>query len=166
MNDLPNDNDSFLKNFLGNNQNTILLFPNFENEGNLSGFKSKVIDASGSTLTSYFNLSQLDQLNLNQFDALILFPGDHRLSSLQESKIEAFIENQEKKTIIIGLGWVWAGYYATSTNDSMPLNDILGPMGVEFITSDENSLTYGIREEVVFFPGTLEVIEQPIICSD
>lgn len=55
---------------------------------------------------------------------------------------------------------------STSANDSMPLNDILGPMGVEFITSDENSLTYGIREEVVFFPGTLEVIEQPIICSD
>ena len=166
MNDTPNDNDRFLKNFLGNNQNTILLFPNFENEGNLSGFKSKVIDATGGTLTSYFNLSQLDQLNLNQFDALILFPGDHRFSSSQESKIEAFIENQEKKTIIIGLGWVWTGYYATGTNDSMPLNDILGPMGVEFITSDENSLTYGIREEVVFFPGTLEVIEQPIICSE
>ena len=85
MNDLPNDNDDFLKNFIGNNKNVLLFFPTFENENNLSGFKSKVIETSNSSLVTYFNPNEIDQVNFNQYDVMVLFLGNHRLTSIQTS---------------------------------------------------------------------------------
>ena len=165
MNDLPNDNDDFLINFIGNNKNVLLFFPTFENENNLSGFKSKVIETSNSSLVTYFNPNEIDQVNFNQYDVMVLFLGNHRLTSIQTSKIKSFVENEQKKTVLIGVGWVWRDYYANNNEEPMPMNQILNNSGAEFNISQKNSSPSNIIDDTIFFPDTTYLIVNHI-CSD
>ena len=166
MEDSPNDNKEFFFNFIGSNKNTLLIFPNFQNDINLTNFKSTVIDDYNNTITTYFDPSILSSINLDQYDSMILFSGDYRLSSSEAASIKSFVQNPNKKTIMIGLGWVWRDYYATGEEDPMPLNLILEDLGAKFYTLSGKDLTYNIRAETIFFPSTIDIIKEQINCSD
>ena len=165
MEDLPNDNEEFFHNFVGSNRNTLLIFPNFENDDNLTTFKSDVYIGYNNNITTYFDPSVLSSINVNQYDSMILFPGEYKFTSSEASIIKSFIQDPNKKSIIIGLGWVWRDYYAVSDDDPMPINLILEDLGARYITSVGKDLTYDIRDETIFFPSTIDVMAEPINCS-
>ena len=97
---------------------------------------------------------------------MILFSGDYRFSSSEAASIKSFVQNPNKKTIMVGLGWVWRDYYAIGDEDPMPLNLILEDLGAKYYTISGKDLTYNIRDETVFFPTTIDVLAEPINCSD
>ena len=166
MEDLPNDNMEFFHNFIGLNRNTLLIFPNFQNDDNLTRFKSDVYDKYNNNITTYFDPSILSSINLNQYDSMILFPGEYRFTSSEASTIKSFIQDPNKKSIIFGLGWVWRDYYAVSDVEPMPINLILEDLGARFYTVRGKDLTNNIRSETIFFPSTIDVMVEPINCLE
>ena len=86
---------------------------------------------------TYFNPNEIDQVNFDQYDVMVLFLGNHRLTSTQTSKIKSFVENEQKKTVLIGVGWVWRDYYANNNEEPMPMNQILNNSGAEFNISQK-----------------------------
>ena len=86
--------------------------------------------------------------------------------TVNAASIKSFIQDTTKKSILIGLGWVWRDYYANGEDDPMPLNLILEDLGTRYYTITGRDLTYNIRDETVFFPSTVDVITEPINCSD
>lgn len=166
MEDLPNDNMEFFHNFIGLNRNTLLIFPNFQNDNNLTRFKSDVYDKYNDNITTYFDPSILSSINLNQYDSMILFPGEYRFTSSEASTIKSFIQDPNKKSIIFGLGWVWRDYYAVSDVEPMPINLILENLGARFYTVRGKDLTNNIRSETIFFPSTIDVMVEPINCLE
>ena len=125
MEDSPNNNKEFFQNFIGSNKNTLLIFPNFQNIDNLTKFKSTVIDEYNNNITTYFDPSILSSINIDQYDSMILYPGEYRFNSSEASIVKSFIQDVNKKSIIFGIGWVWRDYYAISDGDQMPINLIL-----------------------------------------
>jgi len=152
--------------FIGSNKSTLLIFPNFQNDNNITRFKSTVIDDYNNTITTSFDPSILGSTNIDQYDSMILFPGDYRFTTSEAASIKSFIQDTTKKSILIGLGWVWREYYANGEDDPMPLNLILEDLGARYYTITGRDLTYNIRDETVFFPSTVDVITEPINCSD
>ena len=166
MEDLPNDNMEFFHNFMGLNRNTLLIFPNFQNDDNLTRFRSDVYDKYNNNITTYFDPSILSSINVNQYDSMILFPGEYRFTSSEASTIKSFIQDPNKKSIIFGLGWVWRDYYAVSDVEPMPINLILEDLGARFYTVRGKDLTNNIRSETIFFPSTIDVMVEPINCLE
>jgi len=166
MEDSTNDNKEFFHNFIGSNKSTLLIFPNFQNDNNITRFKSVVIDDYNNTITTSFDPSILGSTNIDQYDSMILFPGDYRFTTSEAVSIRSFIQDSTKKSIIVGLGWVWRDYYANGDADPMPLNLILEDLGARYYTITGRDLTYNIRGETVFFPSTIDITLEPINCSD
>ena len=166
MEDSPNDNKAFFHNFIGSNNNTLLIFPNFQNDENLTKFKSVVIDDYNNTITTSFDPSILGSTNIDQYDSMILFPGEYRFTSSEAASIKSFIQDTTKKSILIGLGWVWRDYYAVSEEDPMPLNLILEDLGAKYYTVAGKDLTYDIKGETVFYPSAIDILAEPLNCSD
>ena len=166
MEDSPNNNKEFFQNFIGSNKNTLLIFPNFQNIDNLTKFKSTVIDEYNNNITTYFDPSILSSINIDQYDSMILYPGEYRFNSSEASIVKSFIQDVNKKSIIFGIGWVWRDYYAISDGDQMPINLILENLGAKYYTVKGKEFTNNIRGGTIFYPSTIYLRLGTINCSD
>ena len=166
MEDSPNNNKEFFQNFIGSNKNTLLIFPNFQNIDNLTKFKSTVIDEYNNNITTYFDPSILSSINIDQYDSMILYPGEYRFNSSEASIVKSFIQDVNKKSIIFGIGWVWRDYYAISDGDQMPINLILENLGAKYYTVKGKEFTNNIRGGTIFYPSTIYLKLGTINCSD
>lgn len=166
MDDLPNDNDNFFQNYFGSNKKIILVFPEFLNDSSLTSFKN-IMEQENNNLSTFFDPNIIDDLNLNQYDALIFYGGESRFNNTELNTLKTFIKNPTKTSLIIGLGWVWREYYSINETEPIPLNLILEDLGVKFIDSSEpNNVTFGIYDETVFYPESLQNWNDSIDCGN
>ena len=166
MEDSPNNNKEFFQNFIGSNKNTLLIFPKFQNIDKLTKFKSTVIDEYNNNITTYFDPSILSSINIDQYDSMILYPGEYRFNTSEASIVKSFIQDVNKKSIIFGIGWVWRDYYAISDGDQMPINLILENLGAKYYTVKGKEFTNNIRGGTIFYPSTIYLRLGTINCSD
>ena len=166
MDDLPNNNDNFFQNYFGSNKKILLVFPEFLNDSSLTSFKN-IMEQENNNLSTFFDPNIIDDLNLNQYDALIFYGGESRFNNTELNTLKTFIKNPTKTSLIIGLGWVWREYYSINETESIPLNLILEDLGVKFIDSSEpNNVTFGIYNETVFYPESLQTWNDSIDCGN
>lgn len=170
-----NDNKIFIENLLGSNKKGLFYMGINVEDSRLQPYKDHM-SSLGNSGFIYLVDSPLNQaiagLNngdneLSDYDYLVFNPEDNRLNSTDISAIRSFIENPNKVTVLIGMGWVWASYYRDTQSEQMPLNLLLDPYGVEFVT-DGNSpdhYTYDIYNEVVYYPNTYTTKTDYFNCS-
>ncbi|MDG2371823.1 MAG: thrombospondin type 3 repeat-containing protein [Flavobacteriaceae bacterium] len=90
--------------------------------------------------------------SLSEYDVMIL-DVRNSLSQTEKNKIKAFISDSNKKTIALGMGWVWSNYWADGTGgdpDQYPLDDLISETGIKY-TKDG----WSIDGQYTFYPYTL-----------
>lgn len=158
------DNRTFFENILGTNKKGLFSIGiNFETEL-IDPFLDHMISL-GNSGRNFISDSSIEQTiadlevgfnQLSDYDYLIYNPEDNRLSTSEISLLRDYIDDPNKSTILVGLGWVWASYHRENQAELMPLNILLEPYGVQFVTDGNtpDHYTYDIHNETIYYPDT------------
>jgi hypothetical protein len=96
---------------------------------------------------------ELSSSNLSRYQAIYYDDGIGRPSTGILNSLKDFVNNPNKRSIIISLGWVWSSYRSTYDGEPLPINSVLEPIGAKFNTwiNDTSSVKTG---GVVQYPST------------
>ena len=169
-----NDNREFIENILGSNKKGLFYMGINLEDSRIQPYQQHM-SSLGNSGFIYFVDSPLTEtisgLNtgdneLSNYDYLIFNPEDNRLNTSEISAIRSFIENPNKITVLIGMGWVWKDYYRENEQEQMPLNLLLEPYGVNFIVNNPpDGYTYDTYDELIFYPDTYTTKTEYFNCT-
>ena len=160
------DNEIFIGNFIKKSNQKILVITTSWAENAYRNL-NKLYDylkAKGHIIT--FNYKNGDNVNLNNYD-LIIADIQSSPQPATVSNLKAFIKDPNKKSILIGIGWVWKAYYSSWANENpeiYPMNIISQDLDAQF---DLNNYGDGNPLGIKFYPYTLTDIDDlSLSCLD
>lgn len=159
INSSDNDNIQFVLNFL-ESQKSILYISGLSESMNsvvLSGLRAKGhrVDFLQIAKEQYGldDYSELSETNLDEYQAIIFYDGVARPSEEIIQNLKGFVENPTKKSLIMGLGWVWTGYRSVEQNEPYPINDVFEALGAKF-NDWLNNVAFNVNIKLEYYPDT------------
>ena len=148
-------NIDFIKKFINNNSAKIIATGvNTAFDLNLSFFTQ--LENSGMQIDAFSTNTKDDPSwlpqSLSEYDVMIV-DVRNTLSQGEKNKIKAFISDPNKKTIAIGIGWVWSQYWSDWTGsdpNQYPLDDLISETGIKYTKNG-----WSVSNEYTFYPYTL-----------
>lgn len=101
----------------------------------------------------------LKEEELNKFQALIFYDGSSTPAEDVIQSLKSFVENPIKKSIIMGLGWVWKVYRSQDPDAYYPLNYVLEDLGATFNDKIFNNNPLVIN----YYPDTYNLIDNCLV---
>ena len=160
MDEISNNNLKFLNNFYGDPKSILIAVTRPESRYSqfinaLKGLGHSVtfvrLPEGGDISINGFPDFILD--NLNEYQGLFYDflgrPSEQIISNLRE-----FVDNPLKKSVVAGVGWVWASYTSNYENEPFPTNLILNNTGANFNTWNGNGYVVD-HTSFVTYPNTI-----------
>jgi hypothetical protein len=160
------DNEIFIGNFIKKSNQKILVITTSWAETSYKSLNKFYSYLASKEHIISFDFKNGDGLDLNNFDVII---ADIQSSPLPETvvNLKNFIKNPNKKSILIGIGWVWTHYFSSWANENpkiYPMNIISQDLGIQF---DLNIYGNGEPLGMKFYPYTLTNIDDlSLSCLD
>lgn len=159
VNSSDNDNIQLLLNFLESPKSVLYVssIPEFGNSAVLSGLRAKghQVDFLRIAKEQYGldDYPDLNAANLDEYQAIIFYDGVARPSEEIIQNLKGFIENPTKKSLIMGLGWVWTGYRSVEQNEPYPINKVFESLGAKF-NDWFNNVAFNVNIKLEYYPDT------------
>lgn len=159
INSSENDNVQLLLNFLESPKSVLYVssIPEFGNSAVLNGLRAKghKVDFLRIAKERYGlgDYSELSETNLDEYQAIIFYDGVARPSEEIIQNLKGFIENPTKKSLVMGLGWVWTGYRSVEQNEPYPINDVFESLGAKF-NDWLNNVAFNVNIRLDYYPET------------
>lgn len=159
INSSENDNIKFFLNFLESPKSVLYVstVSEFGNSAVINALKAEGHQIRFLRIAKeQYGLEDYPELKmdiLERYQAVVFYDGMARPSEEIIQNLKAFVENPTKKTLLIGLGWVWAGYRSIEQNEPYPINKVFESLGAKF-NDWFNNVSYNVNIKLNYYPDT------------